>query len=375
MRGRLILLLFALLLVLNLGGLAVHETYRDPGPLQTSRIVVIPPAGTTAAAETLRADGAISYPLIFHAATWITRRQGPIRAGEFSIPARASLWQILFILRFGAPVQHHVTFPEGLTGFQIGRILNNAAAASGSIAAPPEGSILPQTYDYVLGTPRSKILARAALALQNALQAAWPRRNLAIPLRTAEQAVILASIVQEETPLPQELPQIAAVYENRLSTNMRLQADPTVIYAASNGATAAGLVLTRADIANTSRYNTYANPGLPPGPICAPGMAAINAVLHPARSNNLYFVATGAGGHVFAATYPQQLANIALYWHPPAPSPAPSPAPPPAVSPPPPRHATLRHAMLRSGTTRTRHVRKHHLQHPAVAPPGVPDSP
>jgi UPF0755 protein len=210
-------------------------------------------------------------------------------------------------------VQHRVTIPEGLTAIQIARILNAAASASGRAAPPPEGSILPQTYDYVLNTPRPKILTRAAAALQAALAPAWAARDPNIPLASPEQAVILASIVQEETPLPAELPRIAAVYENRLKLGMRLQADPTVIYAASSGATASGLAITRADLQNPSPYNTYASPGLPPGPICAPGLAALTAVLHPVQTKNLYFVATGLGGHVFADTYPQQLRNIAAY--------------------------------------------------------------
>jgi UPF0755 protein len=298
-------------LTLNLAGMAVHEAYRAPGPLQATRAVVIPPAGTLAAAQTLKADGAIGNPLIFRVAAWLTRKQGPIHAGEFAIPARASLWQILFILRFAPPVEHQVTFPEGLTAIQIAKILNAAKAATGAVVPPPEGSILPQTYDYLLNTPRPAILARAGQALQTALNLAWSRRDSSIPLTSPAQAVILASIVQEETPIPAELPKIAAVYENRMVLNMRLQADPTVIYAASHGAVAAGLPITRADLGNPSPYNTYANAGLPPGPICAPGIAAINAVLHPVHSSNLYFVATGTGGHVFAESFTQQLANIA----------------------------------------------------------------
>lgn len=311
LRGRLLLLLFALALSVNLGRMAVEETYRSPGPLAVSRAVVIPAAGTAAAAQTLKADGVISLALVFRAAVWFTRTKKPVRAGEFEIPARASIEQILQILRFGPPVQHQVTIPEGLTGSQIARIINAAPAATGNIRPPPEGSILPQTYDYILGTERLKILARAESSLQSALAEAWGQRAPAVPLATPGQAVILASIVQEETPLPRELAEIAAVYENRLKLRMWLQADPTVIYAASDGATASGLPITRADLANPSPYNTYAHPGLPPGPICAPGLAALNAVLHPALSKNLFFVATGAGGHVFAESYAQQRANIA----------------------------------------------------------------
>jgi UPF0755 protein len=311
--ARLILILFALVLCLNLGKMAIDETYTSPGPLNAARAVVIPPAGTAAAAKILHQNNAINDPLAFRAAAWLTRKQGPLRAGEYEIPARASLDQNLKILRFGAPVQHQVTIPEGLTAIQIARLLNSAASTTGHIPPPPEGSVLPQTYDYILGTPVQKIAARAAAAQQAALAAAWPNRDPTIPLTSPAEAVILASIVQEETPLAAELPKIAAVYENRLTLNMRLQADPTVIYAASHGRTASGLPITREDLANPSPYNTYANAGLPPGPICAPGIAAIMAVLHPIHSNDLYFVATGTGGHIFAETFAQQLANIAAF--------------------------------------------------------------
>ena len=310
-RGRFVLLLCAVILLARLGGMAVDECYNAPGPLPAARAVVVPPGGMAAAALTLQRDGAIAYPPVFRIAAWLTRAQGPIRAGEFAVPAHASLRQVLFILRFAAPVEHRVTFPEGLTAVRIAHVLNAAPGASGSVAPPPEGSILPQTYDYLLGTPRPLVLRRAGMALQAALGRAWAGRDPAIPLASPRQAVILASIVQVETPLPAELPKIAGVYENRLALGMRLQADPTVIYAASHGVTAAGLPISRADLANPSPYNTYVNPGLPPGPICAPGLAAILAVLHPAHDGDLYFVATGAGGHVFAKTFPEQLKNIA----------------------------------------------------------------
>jgi UPF0755 protein len=182
----------------------------------------------------------------------------------------------------------------------------------GVVAAPAEGAVLPQTYNYVYGARRAGILARAEAAAAKALQAAWRGRDGAVDL-TPEQALILASIVQEETPVAAELPEVASVYENRLAQGMKLQADPTVIYAASGGAVASGMAITRADLARDSAYNTYVAAGLPPGPICSPGLAALQAVLHPARSNNLYFVATGTGGHVFSRTYKQHLANVAAY--------------------------------------------------------------
>ena len=313
LRGRIVLLLVALLVIVRLGDMAVEQSFYAPGPLKTSAALVIPPGCTAYAAKVLERDGAITYPLVFRAAAWVTRKQGPIHAGEFFIPARSSLAEILRILRHGTPVQHQVTIPEGLTGAQIVKILNAAHAASGRAAAPAEGAVLPQTYDFTLGTQRQVILARAMEAMRRSLESAWALRDVSVPLQSPQEALILASIVQQESPVAAELPEIAAVYENRLAKGMKLQADPTVIYAASGGRNSGGAEILRTDLANPSPYNTYVHAGLPPGPICAPGIAAIEAVLHPAANRALYFVATGAGGHVFADNFKQQLQNIAVY--------------------------------------------------------------
>jgi UPF0755 protein len=313
LRGRIVLLLVALLVILQLGSMAAHETYNGPGPLLVSSDLVIPSGGTKAVAAALRRDDAIRSKLAFRIAAWATRRDGPIHAGEFLFPARASLADILHILRHGVPVEHQVTIPEGLTGAQIARILNTAAAASGGVDVPEEGSVLPQTYDFIRGTSRQAILARAQNAMQQDLGSTWAGRDVSVPLASPRDALILASIVQQESPVAAELPEIAAVYENRLAKGMKLQADPTVIYAASLGKSSGGAVITRTDLANPSAYNTYVYPGLPPGPICAPGLAAIEAVLHPATSQALFFVATGNGGHVFADNFKDQLRNIAAY--------------------------------------------------------------
>ena len=301
------------LVTARVASMAVGQAFYAPGPLAASRDLVIPPGSTSFVATLLQQAGVVRHALVFRLAVWETRASGPIHAGEFLIPAHASLSQVLNILRHGAPVEHQVTFPEGLTGAQIAGILNHAPAARGHVLPPPEGSVLPQTYDYTLGTPRSAILARAQRAMRHGLAAAWAGRSRAIPLKTPRQALILASIVQQESPLASELPKIAAVYENRLALGMRLQADPTVIYAASGGKNSGGEVISRADLANPSPYNTYEYAGLPPGPICAPGIAAILAVLHPAASRALYFVATGNGGHVFTEHFKTQLRNIARY--------------------------------------------------------------
>jgi len=310
---RLLWVLMGFLLCVRLGNMAWQQNMYGPGPLAVSRAVVVPAGGTGAVAAVLKADGAITYPVVFRLAAWLTHKDGAIHAGEFLIPARSSIGDILGILRHGLPVQHQVTIPEGLTGVQIAKILNAAPAAVGQVAAPPDGAVLPQTYDYTLGTSRRDILRRAERAMQTAIANNWPRRDETVPLRTPADALVLASIVQAETPLPAELPEVAAVYENRLRQGMKLQADPTVIFAASGGGMTGGVGITRADLAAPSPYNTYLHGGLPPGPICAPGIAAIQAVLHPAGIDALYFVATGLGGSAFTDDYQTHRKNVAKY--------------------------------------------------------------
>ncbi len=290
--------------------MALQESYTSPSAGQTNADVVIPAGGSAAAAEALAQAGVIRHKLVFRLAAYFTRGDGVLHTGEFIFPAHASIKDILNILRHGQQVEHQVTIPEGLTGAQIATIINGAPDASGQIAPPPDGSVLPQTYSYLWGTPRAAILARAEAAMQASLDTAWPNRDPKAPLATPQEALILASIVQQETPLGHELPLVAAVYENRLRLGMKLQADPTVIYAATGGKQSGGTSISRADLANPSPFNTYAHAGLPPGPICAPGAAAIDAVLHPAKSDALYFVATGTGGHVFSHLFKDQLRNI-----------------------------------------------------------------
>ncbi len=315
-RGRIFLVLLVLLTVVNAGRLAVHESYDGPGAGLADATLVIPPGGSAQVAQALAKAGVIEYPLIFRAAAWFTRDDGPLRTGEYLFPAHASLRRILDILRHGAEVQHQVTIPEGLTGQQIAAIINALPVTTGQVAPPAEGSVLPQTYDYVWGTARGTVLARAQDAMQALLARKWAARDPAVPLEDPQQAVILASIVQQETPLQADMPFIAAVYENRLKAGMRLQADPTVIYAASGGKQSGGTGITKADLALASPYNTYVNAGLPPGPICSPGAAALEAVLHPAKSDALYFVAANDGTHrsVFSHFFKDQLDNIQHFW-------------------------------------------------------------
>lgn len=312
--GRLILLLLTVLVLSQMGRMAVRQVYDGPGPLPETADIFIPPGGTHQVAVLLARRRAIRSARLFEIAAFLTRGQGPIRSGDFRFTDHASLRAVLRTLRFAPEIQFKATIPEGLTSARIAAIVNALPHATGRVSPPPEGSILPQTYDYTYGTARSAITARMQAAMKAALAKAWASRAPGLPVRTKGEALILASIVQLETPIAGELPKIAGVYENRLARGMKLQADPTVIYAVTGGAaTALPHRVDDRDLATASPYNTYRHKGLPPGPICAPGLAAINAVLHPAQTDALYFVATGTGGHVFARTFAEQRKNIARY--------------------------------------------------------------
>jgi UPF0755 protein len=283
-----------------------------PGPLAESRAVVVPRGAAAGLADALAEAGVVRDARLFRLALLIERGDR-LHAGEFAFPAHASLRQVIETLRHGKPVAHHVTIPEGLTSREIAALLARAPALVGDALAPAEGSILPATYDYSWGTPRAALLQRAQAAMRGALAAAWAGRTPGLPLANPEQAVILASIVEHETAKLAERPLVAAVFLNRLRQGMRLQADATVVYAASGGAGALDRKLSKADLALDDPYNTYRINGLPPGPIDSPGLAALQAVLHPAPSDALYFVADGRGGHAFARTLDEHNHNVA-HW-------------------------------------------------------------
>ncbi len=308
-------LLLAVILAVILAALAAGalRLYRSPGPLPAARAVVIPAGTTETVAHALADAGVIRAPRLFVLAALATARAGPLHAAELRFPAHASFAAVLAVLRTAPPVEHRVTIPEGLTARQIAALLARAPALTGPAELPAEGWVLPATYDYLYATPRAAIIARAHAALVDRLAALWDGRSPDLPLATPAEALTLASIVERETAIPAERPRIAAVFLNRLRLGMKLQADPTVIYAASNGWGTLPHPLTQADLATPSPYNTYRAAGLPPGPIDAPGTAAIIAVLHPVPSTDLYFVADGTGGHAFARTLAGQEHNI-LRW-------------------------------------------------------------
>ncbi len=296
-----------------LGWNAVIGAYRGPGPLAAARDVVVPHGGPEEVGRALLSAGVIGHVWQFRLAVAATSRDGVLRAAELAFPAHASLATVLDVLRRGRPVEHFVTIPEGLTAAEIEALLARTPGLTGKAPLPAEGALLPQTYAFTLGTTRRAVEARAEAAMTRALRGVWQGRDAALPLASPEQLVTLASIVERETALAAERPLVASVFLNRLRLGMRLQSDPTVIYADSAGGGTLAHPLTRADLERPSPYNTYQVDGLPPGPIDSPGLASLEAVAHPAASRDLYFVANGSGGHAFARTLAAHNRNVARW--------------------------------------------------------------
>jgi UPF0755 protein len=307
-RSRLRLLIGILAVVLSAGMVAsgIHwwrGALVSAGPLPEAHTFLISRGATAQLAASLASDGVVDQPKLFQMAAWLTRAEGPLHAAEFAFPAHASIRQVLTILRTAQPVEHHLTIPEGLTARQITAVLAHADAMTGAVPAIAEGSVLPQTYDYLYGADRMGLIARAQAAMGKDLAAIWADRAADLPLSSPRDALILASIVERETARPEERPHVAAVYLNRLRQGMRLQADPTVVYLASNGAGVLDHRLTRAELQREDPFNTYRTQGLPPAPICSPSLDSLRAVLHPEASDDLFFVADGSGGHIFSRSY------------------------------------------------------------------------
>ena len=264
-------------------------------------------------AKRLGDAGVIDSAPLFAAGVRLRGQSSLLRAGEFAIPSRASMEDIAAILIVGRPVEHKITAAEGLTSGMIARLINAEPELTGpERLAPEEGTLLPETYFFNRRASRDSIFARMEQAQMAFVSRAWDSRAPNLPFRTPQEAMILASIVEKETAIPEERRHIAAVFINRLRLGMKLESDPTVIYGISRGYPL-GHDIRASELSYATAYNTYVIPGLPPTPICNPGKEAIMAVLNPEHSPDLYFVADGTGGHAFASSKNEHDRNVARW--------------------------------------------------------------
>ncbi len=306
--------LFLLIAAIAVAALVAANMWAGSGPAARPVAVVVPEgASLTRAATELERAGAIGSASRFRLLARVFGGGGSIKAGEYQIPAGASAKDILALLEEGKVRQRLVVVPEGLPSVLVHDALAKADGLTGDVAVPAEGSVLPDGYAYQRGDTRGAVLARMQSAMRDYLKAAWAKRKPGIAVTTPEQAIVLASIVEKETGKAAERRTVAAVYGNRLRLGMPLQADPTVIYPITRGRPLGRRIL-QSELRAKNGYNTYASPGLPVGPIANPGRASIDAVLAPAQSQALYFVADGTGGHVFADTLEQHNANVAKWY-------------------------------------------------------------
>lgn len=305
---------FLIAAILLLGAFAlVLQDWGGRGPLGRSTSVEVPEgASLGTAAERLERAGAIRSAARFRLYARLFGGPAPIKAGEYRLPAHVSAADALKLLQGGRTLQRFVTVPEGLPSVYVRERLVAAAELTGTVAAPPEGSVLPDSYSFQRGDRRQAVLERMQRAMTLYLADAWARRKPNIAVKTPREALILASIVEKETGKPSERRMVAAVYSNRLKQGMMLQADPTIIYPITRGRPLGRRILL-SEVRAVNAYNTYAMTGLPAGPICNPGRASIDAVLDPAPSSALYFVADGSGGHVFANTLAEHNLNVARW--------------------------------------------------------------
>ncbi len=298
------------------GGIYVYgkQQIEAPGPLQEDKVVNIPArAGMTDIADILQREGVIdNNRWAFIGSVFALKARSDLKPGEYLFQKKASLREVIGTIVEGKVVQHAVTIPEGLTSEQIVARLSDNDIFTGTIREiPNEGTLLPETYKFPRGTTREQVIQRMQQAQKRVLAEIWDRRNTDIPIKTPEQLVTLASIVEKETGKADERSRVAAVFVNRLRQKMKLQSDPTIIYGLVGGKGTLGRPIKRSEIMQPSTYNTYVIDGLPQGPIANPGRASLEAAANPARTRDLFFVADGSGGHTFTETYDQHQKNVA----------------------------------------------------------------
>ena len=290
-----------------------NQRFEAPGPLAEDRIVNIPRgSGMRDIADVLSREGVIDQPWVFIGGVLVLKAREDLKAGEYQFKAHSSLRDVVATMVEGKVVAHQVSVPEGLTSQQIVARLTQDDVLTGDIKATPrEGTLLPDTYNFTRGVTREQMVERMQQAQQRLVHDIWEHRSPDLVLKTPDQLVVLASIVEKETGKPEERTRVAAVFLNRLKQKMKLQSDPTIIYGLVGGKGTLGRPILKSEITQPTPYNTYLIDGLPPGPIANPGRASLEAAANPARTRELYFVADGSGGHAFAETYEQHQKNVA----------------------------------------------------------------
>jgi UPF0755 protein len=313
-------LLSCLILVVLAGGLAAYlgkREFESPGPSTTTNTIVIKPnTGIQEIAEQLQRRRLISDARVFWIGVSAYRNDGSLKAGEYEIKAGASMHDIMEILKSGKSILYSLTIPEGLTVEQAFERISRHDVLTGDLPAalPAEGSLATDTMRFQRGTTRQEIVDKLVADQKKLVEQVWARRSPDLPIKSVDEFVILASIVEKETGRADERSRVAAVFVNRLNRRMRLQSDPTIIYGLFGGkGKPSDRPIYQSDLDKPTPYNTYLNNGLPPTPIANPGKAALEAVANPSKTNDLYFVADGSGGHVFAATLEEHNENVQRY--------------------------------------------------------------
>jgi UPF0755 protein len=308
-----VFLTLAAVVVLFFGNSRFHES----GPLEAPRTILVKDGySLSTIAQQLETRGIIDSDLLFRMGVRAYRATAQMRVGEYAFKPAMSMYDVMQTLRQGKGVVHKVSIPEGLTSFQIMQRIAQNSILTGEMPdeIPSEGSLLPDTYPFQRGLARQELVNQMMRAQEIFLKEVWQRRVPGLPVTTPEEMVILASIVEKETGQADERPHVASVFVNRLSQGIRLQSDPTIIYGIFGGeGKPKGRPIYQSDLDKVTDYNTYIIKALPPGPISNPGRASLEAVANPSKTSDLFFVADGTGGHVFAATLAEHNANVSRW--------------------------------------------------------------
>lgn len=309
------LFIAVVLVVAVVGGLWWEgNNFAAPGPAEADTVVVVKQgSGLSLIATQLEKAGAIDSALLFRVGVMRRGETAALKAGEYNIPAHASMADVLDMLIKHKAIEHKITIPEGYTSGMVADVVNKDSVLEGPpVGDPAEGSLLPETYLFERGTTRAELIRRMQKAQSDLIATLWAKRAAGLPYKTAKDAIVMASLVEKETGMPNERAHVTRVFLNRMAQGIKLESDPTIIYGLTKGIPL-GHPIRVSELQKPNPYSTYQIVGLPPGPICNPGRSAIEAALNPVASNDLFFVANGTGGHAFAATLAEHQKNVVAW--------------------------------------------------------------